>query len=154
MDKSTTVGLDLAKQVTAVHAVAADGRTVMRKTLRRDQLLPWLSKLPPCVVAMEACGGAHHWARELSAEPMGRAAVIHFETEIEQGIARFEMQRASRPDTGWRTIAQVPATGGGDYHVIDSHFPGHAYYRLVPVLKNGLRAAPSMLLSVGETPGK
>jgi transposase len=59
------VGLDLAKQVMAVHAVAADGHTVARKTLRRDQLLPWLSALPPCVVAMEACGGAHHWAREL-----------------------------------------------------------------------------------------
>jgi transposase len=66
MEKITTVGLDLAKQVMAVHAVAADGRAVLRKTLRRDQLLPWLAALPPCVVAMEACGGAHHWARELT----------------------------------------------------------------------------------------
>jgi hypothetical protein len=86
----------------------------------------------------------------LSAEPMGRAAVIHFETENEQGIARFELQRAARPETGWRMIAQLPATGGGDYHVIDSRFPGHAYYRLVPILTSGQRAAPSMLLSVGE----
>lgn len=66
MDKITTVGLDLAKQVMSVHAVNAEGRMVSRKTLRRDQLLPWLGALPPCVVAMEACGGAHHWARELS----------------------------------------------------------------------------------------
>ncbi len=85
----------------------------------------------------------------LSAEPMGRAAVIHFETEREQNIARFELQRAARPETGWRMVAQLPATGGGDYHVIDSHFPGRAYYRLVPILRSGLRAAPTMLLSVG-----
>jgi transposase len=66
MDKITTVGLDLAKRVMAVHAVAADGRAVARRTLRREQLLPWLAALPPCVVALEACGGAHHWARELT----------------------------------------------------------------------------------------
>jgi transposase len=65
MDKITTVGLDLAKQVMAVHAVGPEGRTVMRKVLRRDQLLGWSAALAPCVIAMEACGGAHHWAREL-----------------------------------------------------------------------------------------
>jgi transposase len=65
MDKITTVGLDLAKQVMAVHAVGPEGRTVMRKVLRRDQLLGWSAVLAPCVIAMEACGGAHHWAREL-----------------------------------------------------------------------------------------
>jgi len=65
MDKITTVGLNLAKQVMAVHAVDAPGRPVMRKALRRDQLLGWSAALAPCVIAMEACGGAHHWAREL-----------------------------------------------------------------------------------------
>ena len=66
MEKITTVGLDLAKQVMAVHGVDAAGRMVMRKVLRRDQVLTWSAGLPPCVVAMEACGGAHHWARELT----------------------------------------------------------------------------------------
>jgi transposase len=66
MEKITTVGLDLAKQVMAVHAVEADGKMVMRKVLRRDQLLRWTATLAPCVVAMEACGGAHYWARELT----------------------------------------------------------------------------------------
>jgi transposase len=65
MEKITTVGLDLAKQVMAVHAVDAPGRPVMRKALRRDQLLGWSAALAPCVIAMEACGGAHYWAREL-----------------------------------------------------------------------------------------
>jgi transposase len=68
MDKITTVGLDLAKQVMAVHAVGAEGRMVLRKVLRRDQLLRWMATLPRCVVAMEACGGAHHWARELTGQ--------------------------------------------------------------------------------------
>ena len=66
MDKITTVGLDLAKQVMAVHGVDATGRMVMRKVLRRDQVLTWSAALSPCVIAMEACGGAHHWARELT----------------------------------------------------------------------------------------
>ena len=66
MDKNTTVGLDLAKQVMAVHGVDAAGRMVMRKVLRRDQVLTWSAALPTCVIAMEACGGAHHWARELT----------------------------------------------------------------------------------------
>jgi transposase len=66
MEKITTVGLDLAKQVMAVHAVGTQGRMVMRKVLRRDQLLHWTATLLPCVVAMEACSGAHHWARELT----------------------------------------------------------------------------------------
>ena len=66
MEKITTVGLDLAKQVMAVHGVGAEGRMVVRKVLRRDQLLGWAASLSPCVIAMEACGGAHHWARELT----------------------------------------------------------------------------------------
>jgi len=66
MEKITTVGLDLAKLVIAVHAMDADGRRVLRKVVRRDQLLGWSAALPPCVMAMEACGGAHHWARELT----------------------------------------------------------------------------------------
>jgi transposase len=68
MDKITTVGVDLAKQVMAVHGVGAQGGMVVRKVLRRDQLLRWTATLAPCVVAMEACGGAHYWARELTGQ--------------------------------------------------------------------------------------
>ena len=66
MEKITTVGLDLAKQVISVHAVDARGMLVMRKVLRRDALLTWSAALSPCVMAMEACGGTHHWSRELT----------------------------------------------------------------------------------------
>ena len=62
----TTVGLDLAKSVFQVHAVDADGHVIIRKALRRAQVLPFFAKLPPCLVGMEACGTSHHWARELT----------------------------------------------------------------------------------------
>jgi transposase len=61
----TTIGLDLAKRVLQVHAVDGMGRVVVRKALRRGQVLPFFAKLPPCLVGMEACGTSHHWAREL-----------------------------------------------------------------------------------------
>jgi transposase len=61
----TTVGLDLAKRVFQVHGNNAAGQVVLRKVLRRTQVLPFFAKLPPCLVGMEACGTSHHWAREL-----------------------------------------------------------------------------------------
>lgn len=60
------IGLDLAKSVFQVHAVDADGKVVVRKALRRAQVLPFFKCTPPCVVGMEACGTSHHWARELT----------------------------------------------------------------------------------------
>ena len=62
----STIGLDLAKSVFQVHGVDASGAVVVRKTLRRAQVLPFFTKLPSCVVGMEACGTSHHWARELT----------------------------------------------------------------------------------------
>ena len=65
MSKIITVGLDLAKNVFQVHGVDDAGRAVLRKKLRRAQVLEFFGQLPPCVIAMEACGGAHFWAREI-----------------------------------------------------------------------------------------
>lgn len=63
----TTIGLDLAKNIFQVHGVDESGAAVIRKTLRRSQVLPFFAKLPPCLVGMEACGTSHYWARELMA---------------------------------------------------------------------------------------
>jgi len=63
--KVTTVGLDLAKNVFQIHAVDERGKLVVRKQLRRDQMAVFFAKLPPCLVGMEACTSAHHWARKL-----------------------------------------------------------------------------------------
>jgi transposase len=61
----TTVGLDLAKLVFQVHCVDASGRVVASKAIKRKALLAFFRSLPPCLVGLEACGSAHHWAREL-----------------------------------------------------------------------------------------
>ena len=60
------VGVDLAKRVIQVHAVDASGRVITARALARDKFMAWCAQLPPgCLVAMEACSGAHHWARKL-----------------------------------------------------------------------------------------
>lgn len=63
----TTIGLDLAKSVFQLHAVDAEGAVVWRKKVRRGVLIETLAKVPSCLVGMEACATAHHWAREISA---------------------------------------------------------------------------------------
>jgi transposase len=65
MSEIITVGLDLAKNVFQAHGADASGRAVLRKKLRRHQVLEFFGQLPACVVAMEACGGAHFWGREI-----------------------------------------------------------------------------------------
>ena len=61
----TTVGLDLAKNVFQIHAISSTGEVIVRRSLRRAQVIPFFAKLPPCLIGMEACGTSHHWAREL-----------------------------------------------------------------------------------------
>jgi len=60
-----TIGLDLAKNVFQVHGVDERGAAVLRKQLRRDQVVPFFALLQPCVIGIEACGGAHYWAGKL-----------------------------------------------------------------------------------------
>ncbi|GLR66033.1 hypothetical protein GCM10010909_07110 [Acidocella aquatica] len=67
MDEIVTIGLDLAKNVFQVHGVAADGRVVVRRQLRRSDVLTFFKKIPACLVGLEACGSAHYWAREIAA---------------------------------------------------------------------------------------
>ena len=66
--KVTTIGLDLAKSVVQVHVVDKDGNPVLRRQLRREQVLAFFVKLQPCVIGMEACTGAHYWSRKLQAQ--------------------------------------------------------------------------------------
>lgn len=65
--KITTIGLDIAKSVFHFYAVNNTGRFVKKKQLKRNQVLAYMAKLSPCLIAMEACGGANYWAREFIA---------------------------------------------------------------------------------------
>ena len=68
MQAITTVGFDIAKSVFQVHGVDARGSVVVRRQLKRRYVLAFFKKLPPCLVGMEACGSAHHWARVLQGQ--------------------------------------------------------------------------------------
>ena len=61
----STIGLDIAKNVFQVHGIDANEKVVVRKQLRRSQVIGFFKALPPCLVGMEACASAHYWAREL-----------------------------------------------------------------------------------------
>ena len=67
MERIEMVGLDIAKSVFQVHGVDAEGEVVVRRRLRRSQVLRFFEKLEPCRIGIEACATAHHWARELGA---------------------------------------------------------------------------------------
>jgi len=63
----TTVGIDLAKNVFSLHGVDGQGREVLRRTVRRGQLMALVAQLPACLIGLEACSGAHEWARQFAA---------------------------------------------------------------------------------------
>ena len=67
MGQVSTIGLDTAKRVFQVHGVDEAGAVVLRRQLRRTEVLKFFGKLPRCVVGMEACAGAHYWGREIAA---------------------------------------------------------------------------------------
>jgi transposase len=65
--KITTIGIDVAKSVFQVHGIDEHGKAVLRRQLRRLQLLLFFSRLEPCPIGMEACASTHFWARKLAA---------------------------------------------------------------------------------------
>ena len=65
--KITTIGIDLAKNVIQVHGVDERGKAVLKKQFKRNQVAVYFANLAPCLIGMEACGSAHHWARKLEA---------------------------------------------------------------------------------------
>ena len=66
MNKITTLGIDLAKNVFQLHGVDAAGKVVLRREVRRAQLMKTIAQLEPCLIGIEACGGAHYWARRFA----------------------------------------------------------------------------------------
>jgi len=63
--KITTVGIDLAKNVLQIHGTDENGKPLVRRQLKRNQVMTYFANLEPCLIGMEACGSAHHWARKL-----------------------------------------------------------------------------------------
>src|SRR5690606_36547589 len=65
MSELATVGIDLSKNVFQIHGVDSQERVILRRKLSRSDVLPFFSRIPPCLIGMEACASAHHWARSL-----------------------------------------------------------------------------------------
>lgn len=86
MGNAVTIGLDIAKHVFQVHGVGEDGSVLVRKRLRRAELLPFFAKLKSCLVGIEACGSSHHWAREL--ERLGHTVRLMSPTYVKPYIKR------------------------------------------------------------------
>jgi transposase len=66
MKQISIIGFDLAKQLFHVHCAETDGSPVVSRRLRRGEVMAFFKKLSPCLVGMEACGGSHYWAREIT----------------------------------------------------------------------------------------
>lgn len=86
MEQAVTIGLDIAKHVFQIHGVGEDGAVLIRKRLRRAELLPFFAKLKACRIGIEACGSAHHWAREL--ERLGHTVRLMSPTYVKPYIKR------------------------------------------------------------------
>ena len=103
MDKVSTIGLDLAKQDFRLHGADTAGRAVFRKQLRRGELLRFLAAQPPCLVAMEACGGAHHWGREIAR--LGHEVRLIAPTYVEPFVSRQKNDAADAEAICWSASA-------------------------------------------------
>ena len=108
MGEVTTIGLDLAKHVFQVHGVDAEGATVLRKQLRRAQVLVFFSRLPPCLIGLEACATAHYWARELRA--LGHEVRLMPAQYVKAYITLDRLARGHQAgvidDSSWLVISQ------------------------------------------------
>ena len=119
MDQSITIGLDLAKSVLQVHGVDSDWAVVLRRQLRRSQVLAFFERLGPCLVGTEASSGAHHWARELGA--LGHEVRLMPTAYVKPYVKRGKTDAAdaeaiceavTRPTMRFVPVKSVKATGG------------------------------------------
>ena len=80
-----TLGIDLAKNIFALHGIDATGKVALqRPVVKRAKLLEVTGSLPPCLIGMEACSGAHHWAREMTRQGALRAVGMTFHPSRER----------------------------------------------------------------------
>ena len=137
-----TIGLDLAKHWFQVHGIDERGQAVVRRKLRRSEVIPYFRALPPCLVGMEACATAHHWAHELAAlghqvklMPPGyvKAYVKHSKNDAADAEAICEA--LTRP-----SMRFVPVKTAEQQAVLMLHRARNLLVRQRTILVNALRA--------------
>jgi len=138
----TTIGLDIAKHVFQLHALNTEGEVMLRRRLRRGEVIPFFSALPPCVVGMEACSTAHHWARDLMA--LGHDVRLMPPTYVKPYVKRGKNDAADaeaiceavqRP-----TMRFVPVKSAEQQSVLMLHRSRDLLIRQRTMLANAIRA--------------
>jgi transposase len=138
----TTIGLDIAKHVFQVHGTDAESKTVLRRRLRRADVIAFFSALPPCLVGVEACSTAHYWARELIA--FGHDVRLMPPTYVKPYVKRGKNDAAdaeaiceavTRP-----TMRFVPVKSAEQQSVLMLHRTRDLLIRQRTMLANALRA--------------
>ena len=108
-----TIGLDIAKNVFQVHGIGVGERVVVRKQLRRSQVMAFFEVLPPCLIGMEACASAHYWARELT--KLGHEVRLMPAKDVKAYVKRNKNDAADAEaicEASWRSIVQARRAGG------------------------------------------
>ena len=119
MGQIGTIGLDIARHVLQAHGADGSGTVLFRKRLRRAQLLAFFAAQPPCVVAMEACGGAHHWGGDRpagahrAADPTGLCEALREAAEERCGRRRGDPRGGAAPDDALRGGQRRASAGRG-----------------------------------------
>src|SRR5438445_12274541 len=142
MGEVTTIGLDLAKHVFQVRGGGAEGATVLRKQLRRAQVLAFFSRLPSCLVGLEACATAHYWGRELRA--LGHEVRLMPAQYVKAYIKRNKHDAADAEAiceaVGRPTMRFVPVKPAGQQATALLHRGREQLVRQRTMLVNALRA--------------
>lgn len=142
MNEVTTIGIDIAKSVFQIHGVDDAGGVVVRRQLRRGQVLPFFKKQPRCLVGMEACATSHHWAREL--EKLGHEVRLMPPRYVKPYVKRNKNDRAdaeaiceavTRP-----TMRFVEVKTVDQQSVLVLHRTRHLLVRQRTMMINSLRA--------------
>ncbi len=114
------LGIDLAKERFQLHGVDGNGHVVLRKRLRRRELMAWMANIPPCLIGMEACGGSHHWARKFremghEVRLMSPQFVKPYVKSNKNDMADAEeiCEAVQRPNMRFSFSGDYPATNGG-----------------------------------------
>ena len=142
MEKISTIGIDIAKTVFQVHGIDGSGEPVVRRQLRRRQVLPFFGRLSPCLVGMESCATSHHWAREL--EKLGHEVRLMPPRYVKPYVKRNRNDTADaeaiceavqRP-----TMRFVPIKTAEQQSVLMVHRTRHLFVRQRTSLINAMRA--------------
>lgn len=143
MDEINTIGFDLAKSVFQVHGVDASGAVTIRRQLRRAEVLKFFAKLPHCIVGMEACASAHHWAREIAklGHEVRLIAPIEVKPYVKRGRKNDAVDAAAICEAVMRPHMQfVPIKTRESQAVLMLHRARRLLVAQQTMLGNGLRA--------------